>query len=124
MLHELIDRDEPQCLYCNSAVNLTLSLKSEWLPNTSLKVDNEVMSCSKCKEVFEIHSIQGGDGNTEYTGMTFTCKGYRVFNNYIESYFDISDAKGKHIVAIPFFEPDFSDRDKLYEKLKTYLIFS
>jgi hypothetical protein len=122
MLHELIDRDDPKCLYCHSGI--VYELKSEWLPATPLKIDVELISCNKCKEVFKIHSIQGADGHTEYNGMTFTCKGYHVFFNYIESYFDISDEKGKHIVAIPSFTVDFSDKSKLYEKLKTYLIFS
>ena len=122
MLHELISRYDPRCLYCDSGI--FFELKSEWLPNTSLKVDVEILTCQKCKEVFKIHSLQGGDGKTEYNGFTFTCKGYRVFFNYIESYFDISDEKGKHIVAIPSFTVDFSDKTKLYDKIKTYLIFS
>lgn len=122
MLHELIDRDDPKCLYCHSGI--VYELKSEWLPNSSLKADAEILTCQKCKEVFKIHSLQGADGVTEYTGMTFSCKSYRVFNSYIESYFSIFDDKGKHIVSIPSFMVDFSDKDKLYEKLKTYLIFS
>jgi len=32
--------------------------------------------------------------------------------------------KGKNVVNIPFFEPDFSDYDKLIQKLKTYVTFS
>lgn len=122
MFHELIDRDEPKCLYCNS--DFDLNLKSEWIPNTALKADKEILTCRKCKEVFEIHSLQGGDGNTEYVGFTFSCKKFRVFFNYIESYFDISDENGKHIIAIPSFQVNFSDKNKLYEKLKTYLVFS
>jgi len=122
MLHELIDKDDPRCLYCNSEI--VYELKSEWLPNTSLKADAEILTCQKCKEVFKIHSLQGGDGVTEYTGMTFSCKGYRIFNSYIESYFSIFDDKGKHIVTIPSFVVDFSNKNKLYEKIKTYLIFS
>lgn len=122
MLHELIDRDDPKCLYCHSGI--VYELKSEWLPNTSLKADVEIITCQKCKEVFKIHSLQGGDGATEYTGMTFSCRDYRVFFNYIESYLSIFDDKGKYIVSIPSFIVDFSDKDKLYEKLKTYLIFS
>lgn len=122
MLHELISKHDPRCLYCDSEI--FYELKSEWLPNSSLKADAEILTCQKCKEVFKIHSLQGDDGVTEYTGMTFSCKDYRIFFNYIESYFDISDKKGKHIVAIPSFSVDFSDKNKLYEKLKTYLIFS
>ena len=119
--HELIDKDDPRCLYCNSEI--FYELKSEWLPNTSLKVDSEILTCQKCKEEFKIHSLQGGDGNTEYTGFTFSCKEYSVFFNYIEDYFDVKQ-HDKYAFAIPSFIVDFSDKNKLYEKLKTYLIFS
>jgi transcription elongation factor Elf1 len=124
-LHELIDKDTPKCLYCNVAfTDDSLDLKSEWLPNTSLKADKEMLTCNNCREEFEILSLQGSDGVTEYTGFTFTCKKYRVFFNYIEDYFDISDQRGKHIIAIPSFTVDFSNKQKLYQKLKTYLVFS
>jgi transcription elongation factor Elf1 len=124
-LHELIDKDTPKCLYCSFAfTDDSLDLKSDWLPGTSLKADKEILTCSNCKERFEIHSLQGDDGITEYTGFTFTCKEFRVFFNYIEDYFDISGKRDKHIVAIPSFTVNFSDKNKLYEKLKTYTIFS
>ena len=122
MPHVLIDRDESKCLYCNSEI--FYELKSVWLPNTSMKADKEILTCQKCKETFAIHSLQGGDGITKYIGFTFSCKNYRVFFNYVESYFDINDKSGAHIVAIPSFTVDFSDKNKLYDKLKTYLIFS
>ena len=122
MLHELIDRDEPKCLYCNSDVDLNLN--SEWIPQTSLKVDKETLTCRKCKESFIIHSIQDHYGYTDYIGFTFTCKTYKVFFNYAESYFDISDKNGKYIIALPSFSPDFSDKEKLHEKIKTYITFS
>ena len=123
MLHELIDKDEPKCLYCNSS-DVKLDIRSEWLPGTNLKADKEIIECRSCREEFHIHSLQGGDGKTEYTGFTFTCKKYKVFFNYIESYFDISTYAGKYIIAIPSFPVDFSDKKKLFEKLKTYVIFS
>lgn len=122
MLHELIDRDEPRCLYCNSYTNI--NFVNERLPNSSLLLEKEELLCSKCEEVFIIHCIQNSFGETEYDGFTFTCNNYRVYYNYIESYFDISDLSKKHITAIPAFEVNFSDKEKLYNKLKTYLIFS
>lgn len=132
-LHELIDKDEPRCLYCNSNFDLNaMSISSS--SGSSLRhlnpaaimtrYDTETLYCIDCKETFKIHSHQNDDGETTYTGFTFTCKGYNVFFSYIESYFDISELKGNHITAIPSFDPDFSDKDKLYEKLKTYLVFS
>lgn len=122
MMHELIDRDTPKCLYCNSDVDA--ELQSEWIPQSSLKVDKEKLTCRKCKESFVIHSIQDHYGYTDYIGFTFSCKDYHVFFNYVESYFDISDQKGKYIIAIPFFSVDFSNLEKLHEKLKTYITFS
>lgn len=121
-LHELINRDDPRCLYCNSEIHY--ELKSEWLPNIALKVDVEIITCRKCKEEFRILSLQGDDGNTDYTGFTFTCKNYRIFSPYLEPYyFDMSEG-GKHIVTFPSFVVDFSNKKKLYQKLKTYLVFS
>lgn len=32
--------------------------------------------------------------------------------------------KGKSVTNIPFFEPDFTDYDKILQKLKTYITFS
>ena len=121
-LHELIDKDIPKCLYCDSDVSVELS--SEWIPHTFLRADLEILTCTKCKEQFSIISLQGDSGVTEYTGFIFSCKKFRVFFNYIEDYFDISDKKGKHITAIPSFEVDFSDKKKLHKKLKTYVLFS
>lgn len=122
MLHELIDREEPRCLYCNSYTDI--NFVSERPPRTSLVLEKEELTCSKCGEFFIIHYIQNSLAETEYDGFTFTCNDYSVYYNYIESYFDISDLNKKHITAIPAFEVNFSDKEKLYNKLKTYLIFS
>jgi hypothetical protein len=132
--HELIDKEEPKCLYCNSDFDLNaMSIKSSSGSSLShlnpgksflTRYDTETLYCVDCKETFEIHSNQNDEGETTYTGFNFTCKGYSVFINYIESYFDISELKGKHITTIPSFAVDFSDRNKLHKKLKTYLVFS
>ena len=135
MLHELIDRDVPRCLYCRvkfdfnamsisssshgSASHLTPSLRSYMM-----RYDREALYCVDCKEKFEILSNQSDEGEATYTGFIFTCKGFEVFYDYVQSTIDISDLKGEHHTAIPSFDPDFSDRDRLHEKLKTYLVFS
>jgi hypothetical protein len=127
MLHELIDPDEPKCLYCNRAIldNATaIRSSSIYGVRSIMKYDTETLYCVDCKETFEIHSLQREDGYTTYEGFSFTCKGYSIFNNYGEKYFDISDKKGKHITAIPEFPANFSSRKKLHEKLKTYILFS
>jgi hypothetical protein len=129
MLHELIDPDEPKCLYCNqvildSAMGLRSNNYSSTGYNPKIRSDAETLYCVDCKETFEIYSIQKEDGYTTYTGFSFTCKGYNIYNNYVEKYFDISDKNGKHITAIPEFSANFSSRKKLHEKLKTYILFS
>lgn len=120
--HELIDKDEPKCLYCYRDVDISSS--SQWLPGTNLRADTETLTCRKCKESFWIHSVQGDDGVTKIDGFTFSCKNFWVFYNYVEDYFDVKDKNRKFLFAIPSFPIDFSNRDKLYEKLKTYLLFS
>lgn len=120
--HELIDQDEPKCLYCYSNVDVTLS--SSWIPSINLRADIETLTCRKCKESFWIHSLQGDDGVTEINGFTFSCKDFWLFFNYIEEYFEVKDKHRKYLFAIPSFPLDFSDKEKLYQKLKTYLVFS
>lgn len=120
--HELIGQDEPKCLYCHSDVDISSS--SQWLPGSNLRSDTEGLDCRKCKECFWIHSTQGDNAVTEITGFTFSCKDFFVFFNYIEDYFDVKDKNRKFLFAIPSFSVDFSDKKKLHEKLKTYLLFS
>jgi hypothetical protein len=133
MMHELIDQNEPKCLYCNADFDTNaMSIKSSsgssmahLIPVKSFltRYDIETLYCVDCKEKFQIHSNQNDEGETTYTGFTFTCNTFEVFFNYIESYFGISK-NGKHIIAIPSFQADFSDKKKLLEKLKTYIVFS
>jgi len=132
MLHELIDRDVPRCLYCDVDFDMNaMSIRSSSgyvaykLGQANIaRSDTETLYCVDCKEKFEIHSSQSDEGETTYSGFTFTCKGFEVFVDYIKSTIDISDLKGEYHTALPVFNPDFSDRDKLYEKLKTYIVFS
>lgn len=121
LLHESIDPNEPKCLYCNSDVDTGLS--SEYLMNTGIRADVETLTCKKCKEVFEIHSTQGLDGTTVIGGFAFSCKRLRIFHNYAEPHFEISKGLGL-VIRIPEFPIDFSNKKKLHEKLKTYIIFS
>src|SRR5580698_876428 len=121
MMHELIDPNEPKCLYCNSDVDTGLS--SEYLMNTGIRANVETLTCKKCKETFQIYSTQGLDGITTIGGFAFSCKKLRVFFSYLKSNFYISK-RGNDITNIPSFTVDFSDKKKLYEKLKTYIVFS
>lgn len=132
MIHELIDRNVPYCLYCGAAFDtnaISIRSSSAYINQKMghphiMRSDAETLYCVDCKEKFEIYSHQKDDGETEYTGFTFTCNGLDVFCIYASSTFEISNLKGEHVIAIPAFEPDFTDRNKLHEKLRTYLLFS
>lgn len=132
MIHELIDQNVPCCPYCNAEFDtnaMSIRSSSSYINHklgqaNIARSDAETLYCVNCKEKFEILSSQTDDGITTYSGFIFTCKGFEVFANYTQCVFDISDLKGTHTSTIPSFDPDFSDRDKLHEKLKTYLIFS
>lgn len=131
-LHELIDKEEPKCLYCNVEIDTNaMSIRSSSgyvaykLGQANIaRSDAETLYCVDCRETFEIYSNQNDAGETTYSGFNFTCKNLSVFCDYNKSCFDISNLKGTQRTTIPSFDLDFSDRNKLREKLKTYLVFS
>jgi hypothetical protein len=123
-MHELIDKEQPKCLYCDS--DCEVEHEGEWVPPAfNCTYDRDIIICSSCKEKFEIHESQAADGDTKQVGFGFTCKIYFVFFNYPENYFDLyQNQDRKYITTIPPFEVDFSDINKLYNKIKTYILFS
>lgn len=131
-MHELIDREDPKCLYCNSECDLSLDGNGIGLVSYEI----QMLKCRKCGEQFEIHETSHGNASM-YKAFVFTCKNLVVFNEY-GSGFRIGDTDllwSKDVSArawktpddpvwiVPF-EVDFSDKKKLYKKLKTYLVFS
>ena len=134
--HELIDPDDPRCLYCGRSCDI--ELKGEWISHSQNRYDVEVLSCRKCKEKFEIHSVQTIDGETALNTFVFTCKELCVVHVYAGKTFEIGghgllyDTLNNQLVTnadepttkVPAFEVDFSDKNKLSEKLRTYLLFS
>lgn len=131
-LHELIDREDPSCLYCKA----TCDLKQDgfFIAGTlSLYYEVQILTCRKCHEIFEIHWIDD-NGETKFLCFVFTCKEIAVTDKYDEGFhigskgilYDnwkggISTYLGTEIPAFPV---DFSNKRKLYNKLKTYLVFS
>lgn len=132
--HELISPDDPRCLYCNSDVDV--ELKGESIARSANRFDVEVLTCRKCKEKFEIHSINTVGGETVYNTFVFTCKDLCVQHVYAGKTFWIGGLKllyesldntmgtEEPMVKIPAFEVEFSDKKALHKKLKTYLTFS
>ena len=130
-LHELIDREDPRCLYCKSECDIQLT-GNYILPGSSSQYNVDMLTCRKCKERFDIHWI---DEATNVVSFAFSCKKMAVFHAYghgfiigikkelLWSYEDRADTKDTD-KYLPPFDIDFSDKKKLHNKLKTYLLFS
>lgn len=131
MLHELIDRENPSCLYCKGELDLK---HDGFFPGgiASLIYDIQMLTCRDCDEIFEIHWVDDA-GKVTYVAFVFSCNEIVVFNSYSTGfhvggnellYQNWSGSTAKLENSIPAFNVDFSDKKKLYKKLKTYLIFS
>ena len=109
-----IDLDNPSCLYCKTTID-TASGFGESLLSCDLYI------CSVCKEGYTL-----GLFKDKVSYIIFTCKQLELLCYFSKNYFEIKNfwiAKSKFLV-IPSFQIDFSDKETLYKKLSTYLIFS
>lgn len=128
MMHELVDREDPRCLYCNSRCDLEMD--GGFVAGIiSITQEVQMLTCRACKEKFEIHWVDDS-GKITYLDFVFSCKDIVVINRYVEKAFYIVDKRylyknGRACPTnpIPEFTVDFSDKKKLYEKLKTYRVF-
>jgi hypothetical protein len=118
--HNLIDREDPICLYCGK--RCVIDYHGTRVQNTV--EDCDILTCQGCQETFRVNSVRDPAGETTYTEFNFTCKDYTVIYKYADDKFVIRDKDRKDIATIPTFEVDFSDKKRLHEKLKTYIIFS
>lgn len=127
-MHELIDREDPKCLYCNGSCDLHMDGE---IILTTLSYEVQSLRCRRCHETFEIHWVDD-NGETKYLGFTFTCGSLTVHNLYDKGFciggkellYSQWQAAAPEFNYIEKFNVDFSNKNKLYEKLKTYLIFS
>lgn len=108
----LIDKIYPICLYCQSECQF----EGKGLLN-SLFIKNTYF-CSQCREKFVIVCRF----DKEYS-FTFTCSNLRIEYIQFSNKFNISKLSDKTYISIPDFPLDFSNKESLYNKLKTYLIF-
>ena len=138
MMHELIDREDPRCLYCNSECDLIQDGQVILGPGSVNHIGQvwevQILTCrnKKCHEVFEIHWFDNR-GEIKMTHFVFTCKKITVMHRYDEDNFGIGGKEllcpGEHDFKfakffVPKFEVNFSDKKALHKKLKTYLTFS
>lgn len=110
---EEINYNRPECLYCKSIC------EAESGGEAAMVVTS--YDCKSCGDYFSIISIAGSKE------LQFTCKEYCLLYQEGDSHFEIYNtdwASHEDKVPIPMFDIDFSNRERLYEKLKTYLIFA
>lgn len=121
-LYELINENNCRCLYCNSICDFKLG-----------QFTHE-FTCGKCREEFKIHfSIYAAIYAVGCKNLlpiihsfTFTCKDLLAFHVYynLNTSVKIGYINEIELIDVPSFNPDFSDKEKLYQKLKTYSLFS
>lgn len=128
--HKLIDREEPRCLYCNSECDIHLDGFAAATPSYNV----DILTCRKCNENFEIYWL-GDIEPIQTISFIFTCKDVAVRYDYDTGFLigghellwkSTSRMKKSTLNAAPVepFDVDFSDKKKLYKRLKTCLVFS
>ena len=119
-----INIENPTCLYCNSPCSL------ESQDQTGGKYINHKHTCSVCSEYYTIffETNHYYDIDRYYYNFNFSCKEFLVSMSNDPDSLSIRNRKAVSLrpgwVRVPPFHISFSDKDKLYEKLKTYLLFS
>lgn len=110
------------CPYCQG--DFKLSCEGEHISQGN-QVFTDSYSCTECAETFVINRV-----NEELTSFQFTCNklwiSICIEQNKLQMSVLQNETDGGPIpyIEMPAFIPDFSDKDKLFNKLRTYLIFS
>lgn len=131
-MHELIDREDPKCLYCHSSCDFRHDGIGFNKGQSSFEV--QILTCTNCKEIFQIHWLEDEKSETTYYSFLFSCNGIVVVNDYERG----MSVGGPELLwdnwrlsnpipsekFVSHFRIDFSNKEKLYNKLKTYQVFS
>lgn len=111
---EVIGEDSLRCLYCPGMCDCETNTTVD--QNTFNSV--EINKCKLCKEKFIFYYFL----LDTLTGCTFTCNDVCVYVGETGCSLKINGTLGD--ADIPLTDFDFSDKEALYNKLKTYLLFS
>jgi hypothetical protein len=113
-----MDLDNPICLYCQGECDVWQNA-SGFPP-----IVGDCYTCQKCEEKFTIFFIDSSE--VKFISFLFTCKEFEVAYPYSANKFGIcrKDFKEDKHIWIPYFDVDFSNKEELYQKIKTYILFS
>ena len=125
------------CLYCHWATDVLYSSEYNQIISSNIDWLNKAsIYCSSCKEIFEVYYSQITDfGNaineSSVLAFFFSCGGKSIFYRCAEDHFLIMDNIPldwntiiHSAIKIPKFTIDFSNKEKLHNKILTYLTFS
>jgi|ERR1700723_3204088 len=111
-----IDREDPKCLYCHS--ELDSDVEASWNSNRAAE-STYFYRCEICFEQFRVFLLRDAEKN-----FFFTCKDICVLQDFQLSEYGLSTLDKSEVIWVPQFEIDFSDKEALWLKLKTYITFS
>lgn len=124
----LLDRENPTCVFCQ--VPCVFSSRS--IADQPDILTTDTYSCLTCNATFHVYSqdvfpslFDAAKSKLVSYDFRFTC--YELvlwYGDNPEHYLLGNKHKNIHWLKIPIFTMDFSDKNKLYSKLKTYLLFS
>jgi hypothetical protein len=118
---------DPQCLFCKSHCDV----ESYGLAIPTDVVHRDILTCTACGEYYQVFvfdsSKEGAPIKKDFAHIVeFSCGGVVIALSEEAGCLAIRarSADENTEVNIPEFELDITDKQKLQEKLKTYLIFS
>ncbi len=122
-----------KCIHCNSRCNSDQRVSRSGLVSN---IKTFYITCTKCNEIVRLHFLDYDKNNNRSKGFAY---GFSYKNLYIRSYrnYDFykyfestEDQKlffigiGDSIIEIPRFEINETNKHLLFDKLKTYTLFS
>jgi hypothetical protein len=114
----IINSDHPACLYCNKEIS-AIETSNKWAG--SFQKREMKLYCDSCDEFFTLSGLE--DEDADY--LKFTCKSITVHVHFNTNYILLDKNNDfENATQIVKFEMNFSDKEKLYNKLSTYIIFS
>lgn len=126
-LRDLLNEDQLNCLYCNYRCEVKASSYATSAGNYHDHV--AMFNCNNCHEEFSIivttssytNILDGSKTEHLLLQQFFSCK--TIIVSIKNDKFFISNKISKEI-EIPPFKIDFKNKEELYNKLRTYLLFS
>jgi hypothetical protein len=112
------DEAAAKCLFCQGECDVV----SSSLPARLFIHENDY-TCRTCSEYYKIYIFEGLDKNVSRI-YSFSCGDYIVALGEKQEDFSIRKKDKEVLVYVPKFDIDLTDKEKLLEKLRTYLIFS